>query len=115
MSRNGKALGIVTLTVLLQLVAAALLKQAAVESHLGVLLPVLLIGLALAVHAVRFVLWGYAHRRWPLSMTYPMTAVFFPMVIIMALAYGEPVHATQAVGALLVAAGVAWLTFKHYD
>lgn len=115
MKANTRALGVVTLTVLLQLVAAALLKQAAVDSRLGYLLPAVLIGLALGVHAVRFVLWGYAHRRWPLSMTYPMTAVFFPMIIVMALAYGEPIHATQAVGALLVAAGVAWLTFKRYD
>ena len=115
MNANGKALGIVTLTVLLQLVAAALLRQAAVASHLGLVLPAALIGVALAVHGLRFLLWGYAHRRWPLSMTYPMTAVFFPMIIVMALAYGEPIHATQASGAVLVAAGVAWLTFKRYD
>ncbi len=115
MGDNGKALGIVTLTVVLQLAAAALLKQAALLSHLGLWLPVALIGVALAIHGLRFLLWGYAHRRWPLSMTYPMTAVFFPTIIVMALAYGEPIHITQVIGGLLIASGVAWLTFKRCE
>lgn len=55
------------------------------------------------------------HRRWPLSHTYPMTAVFFPLIIIMAAAYGEPIRLNQVLGGLLIAAGVAWLTFKTGD
>ncbi|HEX4299657.1 MAG TPA: hypothetical protein VH327_02195 [Gammaproteobacteria bacterium] len=115
MTAGNKALGMVTLTVLLQLVAAALLKRAAMAAPMGLLLPVLLIGVTLAIHGLRFLLWGYVHRRWPLSHTYPMTAVFFPLAIIMAAAYGEPIHVNQVLGGLLIAAGVAWLTFKTAD
>ncbi|HEY1772879.1 MAG TPA: hypothetical protein VGM47_04195 [Gammaproteobacteria bacterium] len=115
MNAGNKALGMVTLTVLLQLVAAALLKRAAVVAPMGLLLPAFLIGVTLGIHGLRFLLWGYVHKRWPLSHTYPMTAVFFPLVIIMAAAYGEPIHLNQALGGLLIAGGVAWLTFKTGD
>jgi drug/metabolite transporter (DMT)-like permease len=112
MKLGNKALAMVTLTVLLQLVAAALLKRAAVAAPLGLLLPAVLIAVTLGIHAVRFLLWGYVHRRWPLSHTYPMTAVFFPLILIMAAAYGEPIHLNQVLGGLLIAGGVAWLTLK---
>ena len=115
MTAGNKALGMVTLTVLLQLVAAALLKRAAAVAPMGLLVPALLIGVTLGIHALRFLLWGYVHRRWPLSHTYPMTAVFFPLILIMAAAYGEPIHLNQVLGGLLIAGGVAWLTFKTGD
>ena len=115
MSAGNRALGAVTLTVLLQLGAAALLKQAALVAPRGLWIPALLIGMALGIHALRFLLWGYVHRRWPLSHTYPMTAVFFPLIIVMAAAYGDPIHLNQVLGGLLIAGGVAWLTFKQAD
>lgn len=115
MTAGNKVLGMVTLTVLLQLGAAALLKQAALVAPQGLLIPAALIGVALAIHALRFLLWGYVHRRWPLSHTYPMTAIFFPLIIVMAVFYGEPIHANQVLGGLLIAGGVGWLTFRKSE
>ena len=110
-----KALAVVTVTVLLQLLGAALLKQATLSVHLGLLLPALFIAAAFGVQGMRFVLWGYAHKRWPLSVTYPMTAVFFPMLIALAASYGERVTASQWLGGLLITGGVAWLTFQGQE
>lgn len=115
MTLNLKALGVVTLTVLLQLVGAALLKQASLSVPLGLLLPAVLILAAFGVQGLRFLLWGYAHRRWPLSLTYPLTAVFFPLLIALAAFYGEPVAAQQWLGGLCITAGVAWLSFQRLE
>lgn len=115
MTRSGNALGVVTLTVLLQLAAAALLKQAALIATAGLLLALGLVAVAIGIHGVRFLLWGYAHRRWPLSHTYPLTAVFFPIVVGMAVLYGEQIRAPQVMGSLLIGMGVAWLTFRNQE
>jgi drug/metabolite transporter (DMT)-like permease len=114
-SGTSKALTVVTVTVLLQLVAAALLKHAALVAPGGLLLPAALIAVAITIHALRFVLWGYAHKRWPLSVTYPMTAVFFPIVIAMAAWYGENIRAGQLVGSACITLGVLWLTLQGQD
>lgn len=115
MNATAKALIVVTVTVLLQLLGAALLKQASLSVKLGLLVPVLFIGAAFAVQGLRFLIWGYAHKRWPLSVTYPMTAVFFPMLIALAAFYGEPVTAQQWLGGLCITAGVAWLTLQSRE
>lgn len=112
MTATQKALAVVTVTVLLQLLGAAFLKQAALAAHGMPLVPAVFIVAAFGVQGVRFLLWGYAHRRWPLSMTYPMTAVFFPLLIGLAAWYGERVSLQQWAGGLLITAGVAWITFK---
>jgi drug/metabolite transporter (DMT)-like permease len=108
-----KALAVVTVTVLLQLLGAALLKQASLSVRLGLLVPALFILCAFGVQGLRFLLWGYAHKRWPLSVTYPLTAVFFPMLIALAAFYGEPVTLQQWLGGLCITAGVAWLALQR--
>lgn len=115
MNATLKALSVVTVTVLLQLLGAAFLKQATLSVHVGLWLPALFIVAAFGVQGVRFLLWGYAHKRWPLSVTYPMTAVFFPMLIALAAFYGEQVTAAQWLGGFLITGGVAWLTFQGQD
>lgn len=115
MNATKKALAVVTVTVLLQLTGAALLKQATLAVHLGLLITAIFIAAAFGVQGARFLLWGYAHRRWPLSVTYPMTAIFFPLLIALAMLYGEQVAPHQWLGGLLITAGVAWITFKGVE
>jgi len=115
MNDTKKPLALVTMTVLLQLTGAALLKQATLEVHLGLVITAVFIAAAFGMQGARFLLWGYAHRRWPLSMTYPMTAIFFPLLIALAMLYGEQVALHQWLGGLLISAGVAWITFKGME
>lgn len=109
------ALTVVTATVLLQIVAAALLKHAALAASGGPMLPAALISAAIAIHGVRFVLWGHAHARWPLSATYPLTAVFFPIVLAMAAWYGEDLGVGKLAGSACITFGVAWLILQGQD
>jgi drug/metabolite transporter (DMT)-like permease len=92
--------------VTLQLTAVRLIKDAS-------LLPpsrFIAIGMLAAVIMVlafgRFLLWGAMHQRYPLSLSYPVNALIFPLIVLMAWGYGEPVSSDQAIGAILVSAGV---------
>lgn len=101
--------------VALQLLGAKLVKDAAAiplsrPFALGALLVVVL-----ALASARFAIWGAMHKRYPLSLAYPASALFFPMVVAMAWLHGEVVTAWQAAGAALVTFGVALSILGHPD
>ncbi|HET9819681.1 MAG TPA: hypothetical protein VFP92_11010 [Rhodanobacteraceae bacterium] len=100
---------LVTLNIALQLVNAALIKFASGLSsvQLGLIAAVLLLVAVLSFG--RFVVWGAMHKRFPVSIAYPATALFFPCLVAVAAAFGEPVSAAQILGAGLVTAGVLLL------
>lgn len=65
-----------------------------------------LVSVVLALNVARFLAWGVLHRRFPLSVAYPASALFFPGVIGMAWWFGEAVGPLQIAGASLVMIGV---------
>ena len=69
----------------------------------------ILLGGVLVLNVVRFVIWGAVHRRYPLSVAYPASAVFFPGILVMAWWFGETVGPSQVAGAGLVMVGVVVL------
>jgi drug/metabolite transporter (DMT)-like permease len=100
-------LGLVTLSVGLQLVNALLVKLAAATPSPPLLVFAGLLFAVLALGFVRFVIWSGIYKRYPISLAYPLSAIFFPGVVLMAWAMGEPIGAMQVAGATLVMAGVA--------
>lgn len=102
-------LALVGVNIALQLINASLIKYATgmLKFNLGVVAMVLAIVLALSLG--RFMVWGAMHKRFPVSVAYPATALFFPCVVALAYAYGEHVSAPQASGATLVTLGVLLL------
>ena len=90
----------------LQLAAVKLIKQTSLmpPTHYVAIAAMTVLILALAFG--RFLFWGAMHKRYPLSLSYPVNALIFPMVVLMAWTYDEPVSTAQAVGAVLVTAGV---------
>lgn len=99
-------LAVVLATVVVQLLAAAALGFAAVRAHrLFSLLALAAIIAALALNGIRFIAWGYLHRRFPLSHVYPLTTLFFPCVLILAALRGDSITPFQVAGTLLITAG----------
>jgi drug/metabolite transporter (DMT)-like permease len=96
----------------LQLGSALLLKLAPDAKRANLLPLALVLGAVFALNGARFVTWGALHRRFPISVAYPVSAVFFPAVVAMAWFMGEPVGALQLAGATLVMAGVARILFE---
>lgn len=107
--RAGLLLSLVALNIALQLTNATLIKFASSLSQpqLGLIAAVL--ALVAVLSFGRFVVWGAMHKRFPVSIAYPATALFFPCLVAVAAAFGEPVSATQVLGAGLVTTGVLLL------
>lgn len=103
---------IVLAAVLLQVVAAVLLKEMADRPELPLMLVAMGIGVVGVLGGTRFLIWGYAHRRYPLSHSYPLSSMFFPLMLAVAWAYGDPVHLTQLLGTGLITVGVVWLVLR---
>ena len=97
---------VVLATVIVQLLAAAALGFAAARGH-PIFSPLALVAIlvALALNGIRFVAWGYLHRRFPLSHVYPLTSLFFPCILILATLRGDSITTLQIVGTLLITAG----------
>lgn len=92
-------------TVLIQLFVAILLKELA-ERPTTRLWMVFILGGALALNALRMLVWGFTHRLYPLSHSYPLTALFFPCIMLLGLHYGEPVRVHQIAGVAVIIAGL---------
>ena len=110
---NLGALGIMVVAVVLQVTGAVILKTIA-DRQDSWSLAVLALGLAAVgvVDVVRLIVWGVAHRRFPLSTTFPLSSLFFPAMLVVAFLYGDEVGALQLAGAALITGGVAWLTLR---
>ncbi len=110
---NLGALGIMVVAVALQVTGAVLLKTIA-DRRDSWSLAVLALGLAAVgvVDIVRLIVWGVAHRRFPLSTTFPLSSLFFPAMLGVAYLYGDEVGTLQVAGAALITGGVTWLTLR---
>lgn len=98
--------GLVFLSVGLQLVNAALVKLAAATPSPGALVVAGLLLVVLVLSFARFFIWNGIYRRYPISLAYPLSAIFFPAVVAVAWAMGEDVGLLQVLGAAIVMLGV---------
>lgn len=98
--------GLVLCNIALQLVSAVLVKYSTrIPLTEWVALGFVLASI-LALNFSRFVVWGQMHKRYPLSVAYPATALFFPCLVLLAWTMGEEVRLPQLAGAALVTGGV---------
>jgi hypothetical protein len=103
-------LPLVSTTVVLQLASAWVLGSvAAMLPRPGWVIGVIAILAAIGLNLLRFVIWGYAHRRFPISHTYPLTALFFPCVLVLSYFRGDLISMHQIAGTLLITIGAFWL------
>lgn len=102
---------LVATSVALNVVGALTLKYMA-DHDLSIPIEVVGLGIVCVISATRFGLWGVAHKRYPLSSTYPMTGIFFPIILAVSHLYGELIGAQQLAGAFLITAGVFYLALK---
>lgn len=105
---------VMSIAVALQVAGAVLLKLLAdVPPSAGRFLIVLgVLGVGV-LNLARLGIWGYAHSRFPLSTSFPTSALFFPAMLLVAVYFDEPIGWEQIAGALLIAAGSTWLTIRR--
>ena len=45
----------------------------------------------IGLNVFKFIIWNFLHKRYDLSNTYPMTAIYFPLIYIISVVKGEVV------------------------
>jgi drug/metabolite transporter (DMT)-like permease len=80
------------------------LKEAGQSDSIAVIAGAMGLGGLFAVW--RFLLWRSAHHRYPLSMTYPLTGLTFPLALVVSALYGEPIGSLQVLATVLITLGV---------
>jgi len=100
--------------VCLNLVGAWILKQAT-GFPLWSIGAAFAVGLVIAVNIGRFLIWGWMHKRIDLSKSYPLTAMFFPMIAILSVIDGEVIRPVQWLGVALITVGVVWFSVFVQD
>jgi multidrug transporter EmrE-like cation transporter len=93
-------------------VASGLLLKTLADHASGWLITGIGFSIVFLLNGARLVIWLLANRRFPLSTTYPLTSLFFPIMLGISYAYGEPVNLLKIVGTLLIASGVFWLGWR---
>ena len=102
----------VFMAVVLNMLSAVLLKSMADSPRISAVSLVLGISAVIAINGGRFLVWGFVHRKYPISKTYPLISIFFPLMVLVSYLYGEVVRINHIIGAVLITAGVIWLTLR---
>lgn len=102
-------IGLTMINIAVQLVNAAVIKEATVlTSDQWVWLLVVYV-VVLVFNVVRFVVWGIIHKHYPIGIAYASTALLFPAIVVMSYFYGEPVTVKHLIGVTFVMIGVVSL------
>jgi multidrug transporter EmrE-like cation transporter len=93
-------------------VAGGLLLKVLADHSFGWLITGIGFSVVFLLNGVRLVIWMLANRKFPLSTIYPLTSLFFPIMLGISYAYGEPVGPLKIIGTLLIASGVFSLGWR---
>jgi drug/metabolite transporter (DMT)-like permease len=100
-------------TVLLQVLASLILDLTAKGVDTFSLISLAVILGVFALHGVRFIFWGYIHKKYDLSQSYPLIAVFFPIIFIIALIKGDTeLSVPKILGLLFIVIGIVVSNYK---
>jgi uncharacterized membrane protein len=105
---------IILLIVTIQIASALLLDYSATYESLFYIVPLTLIFIVLFVNFFRFLLYGWLHKRFDLSKTYPLITIFFPIIYGISLLKGEAaLEITKFIGIIFIIAGIIILQKKR--
>lgn len=103
------AVVIVLFAVLLNVMSGIVLKSMTQRQDWATFYFILSLGAVLAINGLRFAVWAVAHRNYNLSLTYPLSSIFFPLMLAVSYFYREPVNWNQWLGTFIITVGVIWL------
>lgn len=106
MSQRMLAILLVSVAVGLNLVSAVVLKEAADMGRASLLVVTALIFLVVLINLLRVAFWAAIHKRFRLSDSYPLTSLFFPMIMVLSALYGEEIGFAKLIGTVLITLGV---------
>jgi len=93
----------------LNVFSAIVLKTLADQSPLPIAVLLGGVVVVMLINALRLVVWYFANRRFPLSTLYPLTSIFYPIMLVVSYSYGESIDLLKIIGTLFITMGVFWL------
>lgn len=96
----------------LNLLSAVAMKLLANRGGLGLLFLLAGVGVVILLNGLRLLVWMFANKRFPLSTMYPLTSIFYPLMLIVSYYFGDKISAYQIAGTFLITLGVFWLSWK---
>lgn len=94
-------------TVVITLLTALLLNFAAKDITTFNIFSIIIIILVIAINFTKFKVWGIIYKKYHLSESYPLTALFFPSIYLVAIYNGEArFELTKSVGVIMILVGI---------
>jgi len=95
-------------TVMITILTSLLLDHGSEKHALYSIGAVVIFGLAVFLNLMKFGLWAHIHSNYKLSRSYPITAVFFPSIYLIAIIQGETLFSLKkTIGVLIILCGLA--------
>ncbi len=99
----------------LNLLAAIAMKVLANQTEVSYIYLLLGVGFVIFLNGLRLVVWMFANKRFPLSTMYPLTSIFYPLMLAVSYFFGERITLLQVFGTFLITSGVFWLGWRIND
>lgn len=101
-----KMLIFVLLIVFLNILSAIILKEVSMHFGYDFLLIVGVSILVLILNLAKYVLWAHIHKHYSISRTLPITSIFYPLIFLVSLYYGENFNLNKILGCILIIIGI---------
>lgn len=106
----------VSLTVMLTLAGALLLNHGAKYMKLTPEIFFIIISGVIIINIVKLKLWAFIYQRYYLHESYPITALFFPLIYTIAIFNEESAFSMQKlIGITLIMLGIIMVGQKHKE
>ena len=103
-------------TIIISVLSSLLLNFASNLQNKTTYIVLFILGIVLTFNIFKFLLWGYIHRSYRISSSYPLTSLFFPIIFIISLITDEVNFSLYKLyGVLLIISGITIFEFKKFD
>lgn len=106
------AFALVLSTVIASVCAALALRSISRYGDIAVFGVALAVGIAFCANLYRVFVWAIIHKRFAITYSYPLTALFFPIIAVISHVYDEPVSLVSWIGVGVIVVGVALMSVE---
>ncbi|MBM3703067.1 MAG: hypothetical protein FJW63_08815 [Actinobacteria bacterium] len=102
----------VLILVILNLFAAVLMKILSlinIENYFVIVLGVITV---MIINLFRLIVWYHANKQFNLNIIYPLTSIYYPLVLFVSYFFNEKITFIQIIGTIFIMSGVFWLGCK---
>jgi hypothetical protein len=101
---------LVSLTTIITVITALLLDYGAKNYSLVHIASIAIVMVVIIVNFIKFKLWGYIHKQYHLSDSYPAVAIFFPIIYLISIIKEDAVfELSKIVGVMLILLGLFFM------